>query len=78
LSNNFPDVFGSLLITAFKKGKIEFFESSDPNINFICPITKTRLSYNDRLKLYVNLEKSFGYRVLNGIPILLKEEAVKL
>lgn len=44
----------------------------------ICPKTKKPLVYNEKLKAFVNLEDRISYKIEEGIPILLEEEAKEL
>ncbi|MGV3278973.1 Trm112 family protein [Rickettsiales bacterium LUAb2] len=41
----------------------------------ICPKTNKPLVYDDKLKAFVNEEDKIYYKIENGIPILLEEEA---
>lgn len=44
----------------------------------ICPKTKKALHYDDSLKAFVNEEEHISYKIEEGIPILLEEEAEDL
>jgi len=41
----------------------------------MCPKTKQPLVYDDKLQAFVNKECDVMYRIEEGIPILLEEEA---
>ena len=44
----------------------------------ICPITKEQLSYDPKQNLLINKSKSYAYKIIDNIPILLIDEAIKL
>jgi len=79
LSRNFPMIFGSLLITAEKLAiDKEHKNEKEQDPEMLCPITKTKLTLDSEIKLLVNEDKSFGYKIYNGIPVIIANEAVKL
>jgi demethylmenaquinone methyltransferase/2-methoxy-6-polyprenyl-1,4-benzoquinol methylase len=79
LNEKFPKIFGNLLITAKKNGQ---FNDVSHNINFIdilhCPITKEKLHMDYEHNILINESKTLGYKFYNEIPVLIKEDAIKL
>ena len=43
-----------------------------------CPITKTELLYDSENNRLVSIEAKLAYPIIEGIPILLPEKAIKL
>lgn len=78
LSKNFPMLFGTLLITAFKNGQNVNLKPSNLKFTLICPITKSKLHYDEKLNLLADEGNNYGYKLLNGIPVLIANEAQKL
>jgi len=79
LNEKYPKIFGNLLINAKKDGTLK---STDDNVDLSsiirCPITKEKLLLNDQKDVLINKSNTFGYRMFEGIPILIKEDAIKL
>lgn len=79
LNEKFPRIFGNLLITAKKNGQLN---ERNHDIEFIeilrCPVTKERLHLEIEKAMLINESRTFGYKLYEGIPILIKEDAIKL
>jgi len=43
-----------------------------------CPITGDSLTYDKERKLLINKRANLAYPVVDGVPLLLKSEAIKL
>jgi uncharacterized protein YbaR (Trm112 family) len=44
----------------------------------VCPKTKEPLVYDETKQLLIAKEAGLAYRVVDGVPVLLVEEAIKL
>jgi uncharacterized protein YbaR (Trm112 family) len=44
----------------------------------VCPVTKSRLTYDEKSQELVSVQAGLAYPVRDGIPIMLPEEARKL
>ncbi|KJV57536.1 trm112p-like family protein [Orientia chuto str. Dubai] len=44
----------------------------------VCPVTKTRLFYDEKNNILISSEASLAYPIKNGIPILLPDQAIKI
>ena len=44
----------------------------------VCPLTKSRLTYDEAANELVSVQAGLAYPVRDGIPIMLPEEARKL
>ena len=51
--------------------------STDPKLleRLVCPVTKTRLSYDSEKQELVSRAAGLAYPIRDGIPIMLPEEA---
>lgn len=78
LSNKLPMIFGSLLIVAYKDGKKEKANKNVDDLTLICPITKTKLHYDTNRNLMINEHGNYGYKLLNGIPIIIRIEGIEI
>jgi Methylase involved in ubiquinone/menaquinone biosynthesis len=79
LNENIQNIFGNLLINAKKDGElIENGNTVDFYSILRCPKTKEKLSLNGKLHMFINESKTFGYKLYDEIPILIKEDAITL
>jgi len=44
----------------------------------ICPITREKLFYDKQNNLLINQSKTYSYPIIDNIPVLLADEAIKL
>lgn len=44
----------------------------------VCPKTKTELTFDKDRQLLISKKAGLAYKVLEGVPILLVDEAIKL
>jgi uncharacterized protein YbaR (Trm112 family) len=44
----------------------------------VCPVTKTKLVYDNEKQELVSLEAKLAYPIVDGIPVMLPEKARKL
>lgn len=44
----------------------------------VCPVTKTKLVYDNEKQELVSLEAKLAYPIIDGIPVMLSEKARKL
>jgi uncharacterized protein YbaR (Trm112 family) len=44
----------------------------------VCPVTKSRLTYDEKSQELVSVQAGLAYPIRDGIPIMLPEEARKL
>ena len=44
----------------------------------VCPISGEKLEYNSEKSLLISKKAGLAYPVVNGIPLLLETEAIKL
>lgn len=44
----------------------------------VCPLTKTKLTYDEKAQELISYAASLAYPIRDGIPIMLVEEARKL
>lgn len=44
----------------------------------ICPITREKLFYDKQNNLLINQSKTYSYPIIDNIPVLLVDEAIKL
>jgi uncharacterized protein YbaR (Trm112 family) len=51
--------------------------STDPKLleRLVCPVTKTRLAYDEERQELVSRAAGLAYPIRDGIPIMLAEEA---
>lgn len=79
LNEKIPFIFGNLLINAKKDGQLSRKNGEiDLFSILICPKTKEKLYLSEENDMLINKSKTFGYKFYNEIPILIKEEAIKL
>ena len=52
----------------------------DPNLldKLVCPVTRTRLVYDEAAQELVSEAAGLAYPIRNGIPVMLVEEARKI
>ncbi len=78
LSVNWPSVFGTLRIEAKKAGSLP----TEPSVNlqtvFRSPISGEELFYDQESKTWIEKSGKRCFPELNGIPILIAEDAVEL
>lgn len=44
----------------------------------VCPVTKSRLTYDEKTQELISVQAGLAYPIRDGIPIMLPEEARKL
>ncbi len=44
----------------------------------VCPVTKTPLEYDEHKQELISKEAGLAYPIIEGIPVMLREEARKL
>jgi uncharacterized protein YbaR (Trm112 family) len=52
----------------------------DPNLldKLVCPLTRTRLRYDEAAQELISEAAGLAYPIRNGIPVMLVEEARKI
>jgi SAM-dependent methyltransferase len=80
LALNFPRIFGTLRLEARKGEAVSTHENSTDDLRdlFRSPRNQSELNYNLNEKLWVEKNGQHAFPELNGIPILIAEDAIAL
>lgn len=44
----------------------------------VCPVTKSKLVYDEKSSTLISKEARLAYPIKNGIPVLLPDQAIKI
>jgi len=80
LSENYPTVFGGLMLEAHKAGKLVEQDAAEIPLSAVLrsPVGKSDVVFDSSLRLWVEIGGDLGFPDVNGIPILVAKDAVKL
>jgi ubiquinone/menaquinone biosynthesis C-methylase UbiE len=80
LSENYPTVFGGLMLEAYKAGELVEQDASDVPLSAVLrsPVNHCELSFDASRRLWVERDGQLGFPDLNGIPVLVAKDAIEL
>jgi SAM-dependent methyltransferase len=79
LSETCPALFGSLLLQARKQGLLQDSEPAADQFQQILrsPLSRSKINYDRDKRLWMECDGKRGFPDLNGIPVLIAEDAVR-